>query len=318
MTELPHTTSQLPVGYGRYAPSPTGDLHLGNLRTALLAWAFARNAGLGFLLRMEDIDERSRPHFVTRQLEDLEALGIDWDGPVIFQSQNRERYEAVFADLRSRGELYECYCTRRELAAAITSAPHMPLGAYTGTCRALSEREREAKRQELAALGREVAFRLDGQGAHVSIHDAIAGDYEGAVDDFIVRRGDGVFSYNFVSVVDDGMDGVCQIVRGDDLLSSAPRQAYLGSRLGFEQAEYIHVPMVLNAEGVRLSKRDGAVTLRALAEYGWSAGDVVEFLGRSLGFDGVRDASEFARALEDVGASALPSTPYLLEALRRC
>ncbi|MBR5950795.1 MAG: tRNA glutamyl-Q(34) synthetase GluQRS [Actinomycetaceae bacterium] len=297
-------------GYGRYAPSPTGDLHLGNLRTALLAWSFARNAGLGFLMRMEDIDERSRPHFVTRQLEDLEALGIDWDGDVIFQSQNQERYEAVFADLRARGELYECYCTRRELAAAITSAPHMPLGAYTGTCRGLSESERGAKRAELAALGREVAFRLDGRGARMRVCDAIVGDYEGVVDDFIVRRGDGVFSYNFVSVIDDGVDGVRQIVRGDDLLSSAPRQAYLGSLLGFEQAEYIHVPMVVNGEGVRLSKRDGAVTMRALAEYGWSAGDVVEFLGRSLGFDGVRVASEFAECVAGVGVSGIAGEPY--------
>lgn len=305
-------------GCGRYAPSPTGDLHLGNLRTALLAWAFARNAGLGFLMRMEDIDERSHPHFVTRQLEDLEALGIDWDGPVIFQSQNTERYKAVFEDLCARGELYECYCTRRELAAAITSAPHMPLGAYAGTCRSLSECEREAKRAELAALGREVAFRLDGHGKRVSVHDAIVGDYEGVVDDFIVRRGDGVFSYNFVSVIDDGMDGVCQIVRGDDLLSSAPRQAYLGSLIGFEQAEYIHVPMILNSEGVRLSKRDGAVTLRALAEYGWSAGDVVEFLGRSLGFDGVRNASEFAECVAKVGVRGIVSGPYLFEPLRHC
>lgn len=305
-------------GYGRYAPSPTGDLHLGNLRTALLAWAFARNAGLGFLMRMEDIDERSRPHFVTRQLEDLEALGIDWDGPVIFQSKNMERYESAFADLRARGELYECYCTRRELAAAITSAPHMPLGAYAGTCRNLSEREREAKRKELAALGREVAFRLDGHEARVRVHDAIAGEYDGVVDDFIVRRGDGVFSYNFVSVIDDGIDGVCQIVRGDDLLSSAPRQAYLGSVLGFEQAEYIHVPMVLNGEGVRLSKRDGAVTMRALAEYGWSAGDVVEFLGRSFGFDGVRDASGFAECVARVGVSGIAGEPYLFDARRHC
>lgn len=300
-------------GYGRYAPSPTGDLHLGNLRTALLAWAFARNAGLGFLMRMEDIDERSRPHFVTRQLEDLEALGIDWDGPVIFQSQNIERYESAFADLCARGELYECYCTRRELAAAITSAPHMPLGAYAGTCRDLGESEREAKRQELAALGREVAFRLDGRAERVCVHDAIAGEYEGVVDDFIVRRGDGVFSYNFVSVIDDGIDGVCQVVRGDDLLSSAPRQAYLASLLGFEQPEYIHVPMVLNSEGVRLSKRDGAVTMRALAEYGWSAGDIVEFLGRSLGFDGVRSAGDFAECVARVGVSGIAGEPYMFQ-----
>lgn len=299
-------------GYGRYAPSPTGDLHLGNLRTALLAWAFARNAGLGFLMRMEDIDERSRPHFVARQLEDLEALGIDWDGPVIFQSQNMERYKEVFDSLHSQGKLYECYCTRRELAA-ITSAPHMPLGAYAGTCRDLSEGEREAKREELATLGREVAFRLDAREARVCVYDAMHGRYEGIVDDFVVRRGDGVFSYNFVSVIDDGMDGVCQIVRGDDLLSSAPRQAYLGSLLGFEQAEYIHVPMVLNDEGVRLSKRDGAVTMRALAECGWSAGDVVEFLGCSLGFDGVRSAGEFAECVAEVGVDGISGEAYIFE-----
>ncbi len=299
--------------FGRYAPSPTGDLHLGNLRTALLAWAYAKNSGRGFLIRMEDLDERSRPEFVTSQLKDLEALGLTWEGEVIFQSHRIDEYEAAFEHLSSRGLLYECYCTRRELAA-ITSAPHRPPGSYPGTCRDLSCEEREAGRAKLAGTGRGPALRLrvEGENAplHIALVDAICGEFTGIVDDLVLRRGDGPFSYNFVSVYDDGVTGVSQVVRGNDLLPSTPRQIYLQECLAMSRPEYVHVPMVMNAEGVRLAKRDGAVTMKELAAYSWTSADIIELLGRSLGFGSVRSAQEFAAALagENVG-----SKPWLID-----
>ena len=285
------------AGAGRYAPSPTGDFHLGNLRTAVLAWAFARRAGLRFVIRMEDLDERSRPEFVTTQLRDLESIGITWDEPVIFQSERLGLYRDVFTELQRQGLLYECYCTRKELAE-VASAPHRPPGSYPGTCRDLTEAEREAGRAKLAGMSRGPALRLRTDVHTLAVRDEIAGLYEGAVDDLVIRRGDGVYSYNFVSVVDDADHGVTQIVRGDDLLPSTPRQVYLQRRLGTETPAYLHVPLVLNREGIRLAKRDGAVTLRALAGYGWEPGDVVELIGQSLAIDGARTAQDIAEALD--------------------
>ncbi|MDO4888760.1 MAG: tRNA glutamyl-Q(34) synthetase GluQRS [Actinomycetaceae bacterium] len=281
---------------GRYAPSPTGDLHLGNLRTALIAWALARRAGLGFVMRMEDLDERCRPEFVSSQLRTLASLGIDWDGPVVFQSERLEIYRDVFADLRSRGLLYECYCTRRDLAQ-VASAPHRPPGSYPGTCRDLTEAERQAGRRRLAPMQRGPAHRIRLDAGPIVVDDEVAGRYSGAVDDLVIRRGDGVFSYNFVSVLDDAAQSVGQVVRGDDLLPSTPRQIALQRVLGAATPVYAHVPMILNTAGVRLAKRDGAVTMQDLAEFGWKPADVVEFLTSSLGVRGVRSAREFADRL---------------------
>ncbi|MFT3943850.1 MAG: tRNA glutamyl-Q(34) synthetase GluQRS [Ancrocorticia sp.] len=296
-------------GAGRYAPSPTGDFHLGNLRTALLAWALARNAGLGFVMRMEDLDERSRPEHGARQLADLAALGIEWDEPIVYQSEQLAQYDAAFAELEARGLLYECYCTRKDLAQ-VASAPHRPPGSYPGTCRDLTDAQREAGRAKLAGMQRGPALRLRTDVSELAVVDEILGDYTGAVDDLVIKRGDGVYSYNFVAVFDDGAEGVTQVVRGDDLLPSTPRQVYLQRVLGIAAPEYFHVPMVFNAEGVRLAKRDGAVTMRDLAEFGWEPGDVVELLGRSLGMRGVRTAAEFAAALN---IDALRQGPWLLE-----
>lgn len=297
------------AGAGRYAPSPTGDFHLGNLRTALLAWALARNEGLAFFMRMEDLDERSRPEHGERQLADLAALGIDWDGPVIHQSAQKVEYDAAFVDLETRGLLYECYCTRKDLAE-VASAPHRPPGSYPGTCRNLSEAEREAGRAKLSGMQRGPALRLKTDVAELVVVDEIQGEYVGAVDDLVIKRGDGVYSYNFVAVFDDGREGITQVVRGDDLLPSTPRQVHLQQVLGIERPAYYHVPMVFNAEGVRLAKRDGAVTLRELAGYGWKSNDVVELLGNSLGMNGVRDASEFAEALD---VESLRRGPWLMD-----
>ena len=220
------------MGTGRFAPSPTGELHLGNLRTALLAWALARRAGLRFVIRMEDLDDRCRPEFAARQLATLRSLGVDWDGPVVYQSERLGLYEAAFQELNRRGLVYECYCTRRDLAGVV-SAPHSPPGAYPGTCRELSEAQRRAGRARMAGLRRGPAYRLRTDNGRIDVVDEVQGAYRGTVDDFVIRRGDGAFSYNFVAVYDDGLQGVSQVVRGEDLLASTPRHVYLQREFGF-------------------------------------------------------------------------------------
>ncbi|MEW6859483.1 tRNA glutamyl-Q(34) synthetase GluQRS [Trueperella pyogenes] len=290
---------------GRCAPSPTGDLHLGNLRTALLAWAFARHDSKRFHMRMENLDDRSRPEYYERQLSDLAAIEIDWDGDVLYQTDRIDRYDHIFAELAERGLLYECYCTRRELAD-VASAPHRPPGSYPGTCRNLTAAQREAGRAKLAGMNRGPAYRLRTDVADMTVTDRIAGEYTGAVDDLVIRRGDGAYSYNFVSVVDDGEYGITQVVRGDDLLPSTPRQVYLQKLLGYATPEYIHVPLVLNREGVRLAKRDGAVTLSELSGFGWTPDDVRALLLSSLGLAPGAGVAEFV-------PESIPKRPWILD-----
>ena len=248
------------TGAGRFAPSPSGDLHLGNLRTALLAWLFARSTGRRFLVRVEDLD-RVRPGAAARQLADLAALGLDWDAPPVRQSERTDRYTAAIAALSERGLAYECFCTRREIAEAATAAHGDPVpdGAYPGTCRNRSPADREQRRRE-----RPAALRLRADVARWTVQDALHGDYTGAVDDLVLRRNDGVAAYNLAVVVDDAAQAVDQVVRGDDLLPSTPRQAYLAHLLRLPVPAYAHVPLAVNAAGRRLAKRDGAVTMAQL------------------------------------------------------
>ena len=264
---------------GRYAPSPSGDLHVGNLRTALLAWVGARGSGRRFVMRVEDIDaERSSRAAGERQLQDLAALGLDWD-ELYWQSEAAPRHQRALEQLLAGGHVFECYCSRREIREA-ASAPHVPPGFYPGTCLRLAEDERQAARKRLAAAGRAPALRLRG-GQIWRVHDLYAGDVTGRVDHLVLRRGDGQLAYNLVCVVDDGDEGVDQVVRG----------AYLAHLLGLPKVvEYVHVPLVLGPSGVRLAKRDGAVTLRQLREGGMSVGDVISMIAASLGFEGVDSA----------------------------
>ncbi|MDV3123931.1 tRNA glutamyl-Q(34) synthetase GluQRS [Mycobacterium sp. 21AC1] len=271
---------------GRFAPSPSADLHIGNLRTAVLAWLFARSTGRRFLLRVEDLDDRTFADVGARQVEDLSAIGLTWDGQVEWQTTHRVRYDAIIDQLAADGRLYECYCSRKDIAAA-PRAPHAPQGAYPGTCRELTDAERDERRAE---TGRPPALRLRTDTFVGTVTDLLHGSYTGIVDDFVVRRGDGVAAYNLAVVVDDADAGIDQVVRGDDLLSSSPRQAYLARLLGYPVPTYAHVPLVLNADGARLAKRDGAVTLaeigvdRALhqisASLGWPALDLDGMLRR--------------------------------------
>jgi glutamyl-tRNA synthetase len=265
---------------GRFAPSPTGTLHLGNLRTALVAWLFARSQDARYLVRMEDLDTgRVRERFYDEQLCDLAALGVDWDGPVVRQSERIALYEDALAALREQGLVYACWCTRAEIREA-ASAPHegLPEGAYPGTCLRLTA----AERAEREASGRPPALRLRADGARVAFDDRLAGHFEGVVDDFVVRRNDGAFAYNLAVVVDDASQHIGEVVRGVDLLDSTPRQLWLGARLGLPAPRHAHVPLVLGPDGARLAKRHGAVTLADRAALGQPAEDVRDELAASL------------------------------------
>ncbi|MCX5042108.1 tRNA glutamyl-Q(34) synthetase GluQRS [Aldersonia sp. NBC_00410] len=268
------------AGAGRFAPSPSGDLHLGNLRTALLAWLFARSSGRRFLIRVDDLD-RVRSGAEQRQLADLAALGLDWDGTVSHQRDRLDRYHEVVSRLRAAGLVYECFCTRREIQQA-ASAPHAPLGAYPGTCRQLTR----AARAERRAQGRPPALRLRAEVQEFTVRDRLHGKFTGLVDDLVLQRGDGVPAYNLTVVVDDADQGIDQVVRGDDLLPSTPRQAYLAELLELPVPEYAHVPLVVNAEGKRLAKRDGAVTLADQLALGHAPAQVLARLAGSLGLHG--------------------------------
>jgi len=283
---------------GRFAPSPTGVLHLGNLRTAVLAWLFARSAGSRFLMRMEDLDTgRVRPGLDEQQLADLAAVGVDWDGPVEYQSRRLAGYEAALSALRADGLLYECFCTRAEIREA-ASAAHGPLpeGAYPGTCLRLSEAALAARR----ASGRPPALRVRAEGAAVAFEDRLLGRIEGVVDDFVVRRGDGAFAYNLAVVVDDADQGVEEVVRGSDLADSTPRQLWLARALGLPEPSYAHVPLVLGPDGARLAKRHGDVTLREVAP-----ADAVAWMASSLGLRGATPAE----MLDGFDPAALPREP---------
>jgi glutamyl-tRNA synthetase len=282
---------------GRFAPSPTGVLHLGNLRTALLAWLFARSAGSSFLMRVEDLDVgRVRAEYVDEQLEDLSSIGLDWDGEVVRQSLRGALYE----DAVSRLDTYECFCTRAEIREA-ASAAHGPVGTYPGTCRELSPAERDALRAD-----RRPALRVRADAAVVGFEDRVAGHFEGSVDDFVVRRNDGAYAYNLAVVVDDGLQGVEEVVRGADLLDSTPRQIWLCRALGLPVLSYAHVPLVLGPDGRRLAKRDGDVTLREVAP-----ADAVAWMATSLGLPPARTAADLLPAFD---VAALPREPTVFAA----
>lgn len=299
------------AGAGRYAPSPTSDLHVGNLRTAVLAWLFARSTGRAHLLRIEDLDtDRVRAAGATeqRQRADLAALGLDFDPPLIRQSERHAAYAAAVTRLGDR--VYECFCTRREIAEA-ASAPHAATAGgghgfrpYPGTCRDLTKSQRDARRAV-----RPAALRIRADEAPMTVIDDLHGEVIGTVDDFVLRRSDGVWAYNLAVVVDDLASGVDQVVRGDDLLSSAPRQAWLTEQLGGAAPRYAHVPLVVNTHGVRLAKRDGAVSLTDLAQAGEDATWVLAWIARSLDLAGADEFVTLPDLLARFDPGRLPRQP---------
>lgn len=287
------------AGAGRFAPSPSADLHIGNLRTAALAWLFARSTGRRFLVRVEDLDDRTFPEIAARQVADLAAIGITWDENPEYQTAHENRYDRVIEELQQRGLVYECYCSRKEIQQA-PRAPHAPEGAYPGTCRHLTDAQRAEKR----AGSRPPALRLRSDTYSYTVTDLLHGSYTGVVDDLVLRRGDGVTAYNLAVVVDDAAQGIDQVVRGDDLLPSSPRQAYLGMLLGYPSPVYAHVPLALNTDGKRLAKRDGAVTL---AQIGVDAAlaQIAESLDyRAVTLDGM---------LDEFDPAHLPRKPWIYQ-----
>ena len=249
---------------GRFAPSPSGRMHLGNVFSALLAWLSVRSRNGRMLLRIEDLDpDRCRPDYIETLKRDLDWLGLDWDEEQTPQSMRADAYHAEFERLRALGLVYPCYCSRAELHAA--SAPHASDGnvIYAGTCRSLTEAERTAKI-------RKPAWRVIVPDTVITVQDGLQGAYSENLardcGDFIIRRSDGVYAYQLAVVTDDAEAGVTQIVRGQDLLSSTPRQLYLQELLGLPAPDYYHVPLLTAPDGRRLSKRERDLDMGALRE----------------------------------------------------
>ncbi len=307
---------------GRFAPSPTGPLHLGNARTALLAWLAARAGGSTFVMRLEDLDgPRVRPGMEQRVLDELAWLGIDWDegpdvgGPVgpYRQSQRRPRYDAALATLRAVGLVYPCFCSRAEIAAA-SHAPHGDGDdgpRYPGACRELGAAEIAARRARRAP-----AWRFRVPPGTVAFEDEVHGrceiDVGAQTGDFVVARNDGVAAYQLAVVVDDAAMDVAQVVRGDDLLSSTARQVLLYRALALAVPRFAHVPLVVGADGSRLAKRHGAPSLGELRARGADPRAVVGLLAALSGL--ARDAAP--RAPRDLLAGftlrRVPARPAVL------
>ena len=280
---------------GRFAPSPSGRMHLGNAFSCLLAWLSARSAGGRIILRHEDLDPaRCRREYADRIEDDLRWLGLDWDeggsegGESYYQSNRRALYEQYLEVLREKGLIYPCFCTRADLHAA--SAPHASDGTpiYSGACRSLSPgQQRERAKHRAPALRARVPDR------EMHFIDGLQGPYsvELARDcgDPILRRSDGVHAYQLAVVVDDALMGVNQVVRGRDLLSSTPWQLWLQEELDFFHPAYVHVPLLLSGDGKRLSKRDGDMDLGAVRASGVSPQSVI---GRLAFFAGLSDREE--------------------------
>ena len=246
---------------GRFAPTPSGRMHLGNVFAALIAWLSVRSQKGSLVLRMEDLDtQRTSADFADILRNDLLWLGLNWDEETAPQSQRTEVYDRYFEKLMDEGLLYPCYCTRSQLHSV--NAPHRSDGTYVypGTCRNLKD----------APADRKPAWRVMVPDKEWSFHDLVQGDYSlnlaTGCGDMVVRRADGVYVYQLAVTVDDGEAGVTEVVRGMDLLSSAPRQMYLQEKLGFSHPVYGHVPMLLAPDGRRLSKRDKDLDLGVLRQ----------------------------------------------------
>ena len=249
---------------GRFAPTPSGRMHLGNVFAALIAWLSVRSRKGELVLRMEDLDtQRTSSDFAEILRSDLRWLGLDWDEETAPQSQRSDVYDRYFEKMADLGLLYPCYCTRSQLHSV--NAPHLSDGTYVyaGTCRNLTEQQR-------SAMNRKPAWRVEVPDKIWKVDDLVQGHYELNLytdcGDMVVRRADGVYVYQLAVTVDDGESGVTEVVRGMDLLSSAPRQMYLQELFGFEHPAYGHVPMLLAPDGRRLSKRDKDLDLGVLRE----------------------------------------------------
>lgn len=240
-----------------------------------------------------------------QQLVDLHALGIDWDGPVLFQSDRFALYDTAIERLTAAGLTYPCFCSRREIRDA-AQAPHGAEVIYPGTCRDLSDDDRS---QRLAS-GRPAALRLRADGSELAFDDVVRGRTSGVVHDVVLRRNDGVPAYNLAVVVDDAAQGIGEVVRGDDLTSSTPTQIHLAHVLGLPVPTYAHVPLVLGPDGERLAKRHGAVTLGDLEQHGVDAAGVRSILAASLGLAADGEAVSARDLIDRFDWSRVPHAPW--------
>ena len=285
---------------GRYAPSPSGRMHLGNLLCCLLAWLSAKSKGGQVLLRIEDLDAARCPRrYADAIVDDLAWLGLSADGPQppVYQSERAAVYQQFYDKLAAKGLVYPCFCSRSQLHAA--SAPHRSDGqvVYPGTCRGLTPEEIAEKARHKAP-----AWRVRVPDEEIAFTDGHLGPYAENLardcGDFYLRRADGVFAYQLAVVVDDALMGVTEVVRGADLLSSTPRQLWLYRELGLQAPQFYHLPLLLDHEGRRLSKRDGDQSLENLrARY-----TPQEIVGRLAFACGLQDAPRPAAPQDLVGA----------------
>ncbi|MEO6436599.1 MAG: tRNA glutamyl-Q(34) synthetase GluQRS [Tepidisphaeraceae bacterium] len=302
----------------RLAPSPTGALHLGNARTFLINWLLARQNGWKILLRIEDLDGPRIKRGADQQvIEDLRWLGIDWDKGPIYQSQRIERYRAALDQLLASKRAYPCICTRKEVDAA-ASAPHAEDGAavYPGTCRDRYATREDARRDSGA---REPAIRFDTRGAVIDFSDSLSGNHhfnvESQLGDFVIAKGDGTPAYQLAVVVDDADMGVTNVVRGDDLIDSTPRQILLYQALGLSPRvpTYLHLPLVVAPDGRRLAKRHGDTRLATYRTAGVPASRVLSLLASWCGIDNLPEEPNIAALLDRFDLSRLPRTPIVFD-----
>ena len=294
---------------GRFAPSPTGPLHVGNLRTAVIAWLCARQQDGELLLRFEDLDRaNSKSEHEVQQINELAQLGLTFGPNVIRQSERFDLYRDVVEQLGQQDLVYSCYCTRREILES-TQAPHGPSieGAYAGTCRNLSARDRSEREQS----GRPPAWRLRSNNEEYIVDDVVTGPTPTVIDDMVLLRNDGVPAYNLAVVVDDAEQGVTQVVRGDDLLLGTGRHLHLQKLLGYSTPQYVHVPLVVGPDGERLAKRHGAVTLEDLNQRGIDEREVLGELARSIGID-VDRPNGVSELLAGFSLDQLPRSPWTI------
>ncbi len=273
---------------GRYAPSPSGPLHLGNIQSALLAWLQARLVGGQIALRIDDLDTpRVKTGSAAQMQDDLAWLGFDWDGPVIYQSARLGEYEAAFERLQQAEKIYPCRCSRAEILSA-ASAPH-EAGAtvrYPGTCRQLGLNHFDAAQT--------LAWRFNLPDEEVVLKDSLAGPFsqqlQQEVGDVVVKRKDGLFAYQLATVVDDIDLGITDVVRGEDLLDSAPRQVALFEALGHAAPRFWHGPLKLDAQGQRMAKRNGSDSIAPLRQQGISAPSIIGLLAYEMGLIGENES----------------------------
>lgn len=307
------TEKNLPVG--RFAPTPSGRLHLGNLMCAMLAWLSAKSRGGRCVLRIEDLDAARCPFMgenTKYMLDDLDWMGLTFDGEVLWQSKRSEIYAEYFGRLEEKGLIYPCYCSRAELHAA--SAPHLSDGVpiYDRKCLL------RAQRGENPLVGRKPSYRVRVPDEDVIFTDALQGAYRENLDtecsDFVVRRSDGVYAYQLAVVVDDALSGVNEVVRGNDLLSSTPRQMYLQKLWGFSHPVYAHIPLLTDAEGRRLSKREGDGCMERVREVYPDARPVIGALAAALGLIPSPESMTLAQLLPLFDWEKIPRDAVLLPA----